>query len=143
MAAEFEEVLAMWRDAERVLDALPDEAPERPIILIQVARLRRYYARLTNDAAPASWQLLESTHEAIAETRRILGDARARVRASGTPESSLSATDRLMEGWLLAEQELNRAGEDPLRRSELLRAADDARDRYQAALDQLEPDLAD
>ena len=79
MAAEIEEVLAVWRAAERALDTLPDEAPERPVIQIQVARLRRYYARLTQESAPASWRLLEAAHDTIAETRRLLQEARGRI----------------------------------------------------------------
>jgi hypothetical protein len=143
VAADVEEVLAMWREAERALDALPEEAPERPVVLIQVARLRRYYQRLTKETVPATWHLLESTHEAIEDTRQILAEARARIAASEPAHSSLSATDRLMEAWLLAEQALNRAGDDPIKRGELLRIADEARERYQAAIDAQESDARD
>jgi hypothetical protein len=143
VAADVEEVLAMWREAERALDALPEEAPERQIVLIQVARLRRYYQRLTKETVPATWQLLESTHQAIEDTRQILAEAWARIAASEPAHSSLSTTDRLMEAWLLAEQALNRAGDDPSRRGDLLRIADEARERYQAALDALEPPAPD
>jgi hypothetical protein len=139
MAIKVDEVLAVWRAAERALDALPQEAPERPIIQIQVARLRRCYARLTTEAVPATWKLLESTHETLAETRQVLAEARTRLETT----SQLGGTERLMERWLLAEQALNRAADDPARRAELLRFADEARDRYQAALDALDPDLSD
>jgi hypothetical protein len=55
----------------------------------------------------------------------------------------LTTVERLMEAWLLAEQAINRAGEDSADRAELIRRADAARDRYQAALDGVEPDLDD
>ena len=139
MAVRLEEVLAAWRAAERVLNELPDEAPERPLIRLQAARLRRLHARIVNENVPQSWELLATTHEAIAETRRLLADARARL--DGTA-SALSRTDELMRDWLLSEQALNRVGEEdaPLR-NQLLLAADEARERYQAAIDELEPDL--
>jgi hypothetical protein len=138
MALEIEEVQAVWREAERALEVLPPDAPERPVILMQVARLRRSYIRLTHGAGPASWQLIESTREAIDQTKRALAEARSRIDAPST----LTETERLMEAWLLAEQALNRADDDPARRADLLRIADEARERYQAAIDSLDPDLA-
>jgi hypothetical protein len=139
MAVEVEEVLATWREAERALEALPAESSERPVIQIQVARLRRYYAQLTNETAPASWRLLEAAHQAIEETRVILAEAEMRLSEPSQP--TLSDTERLMETWLLAEQALNRAGEDAARRTQLLQVADDARERYQSAIDEFEPGL--
>jgi glycosyltransferase A (GT-A) superfamily protein (DUF2064 family) len=139
LAVRLEEVLAAWRAAERALNELPKEAPERPLILLQAARLRRIHARLTNERVPETWQLLTATHEALAETRRLLAEARARIDGV---DSSLSRTDQLMRDWLLAEQVLNRAGdEDPELRNRLLLAADEARERYQAAIDEMEPGL--
>jgi hypothetical protein len=137
MAVEVEDVLAVWREAERALESLPEEAPERPIIQIQVARLRRLYLRMTNEAVPATWNLITATRDAIADTKAILGDAEARIQSS---HSMLTGPERLMTDWLLAEQALTRAGDDPARRSELLLAADEARERYQAAIDELGPD---
>jgi hypothetical protein len=139
MGVEVEEVLATWREAERALEALPVEAPERPVIQIQVARLRRYYAQLTNETAPASWRLLESAHQAIEDTHTILADAAKRLSDSSQP--SLSDAERLMEAWLQAEQALNRAGEDAFKRVELLQLADEAREHYQTAIDEFEPGL--
>ena len=135
MAAEIDEVLAVWRAAERALDTLPEEAPERPVMQIQVARLRRYYARLTEDSAPASWRLVEAAHDTIAETRRLLGEARRRIET--TPR--LARTERLMKDWLVAEQVLSRAAHDAPERSRLVGDADAARERYQAAVDALDP----
>src|SRR5262245_30073613 len=109
MAVRLEEVLAAWRAAERALNDLPKEAPERPLILLQAARLRRLHARLMNERVPETWQLLTATHEALAETRRLLAEARARIDGV---ESSLTRTDQLMRDWLLAEQALNRVGEE-------------------------------
>jgi hypothetical protein len=104
MALRVEEVLSVWRDAERVLNDMPASAPERPSILRQVARLRRYHARLTTEIAPTSWRLLSSTHDAMTETQRLLGEA----RVVDAPPGTMDRTHRLMREWLLAEQELNR-----------------------------------
>ena len=89
MALSVDELLLVWRDAERVLNDLPASAPERPRFLRQVARLRRYHARLTTETAPTSSRLLSSTHDAITETRRLLGNARSRVEAPPGPMSAL------------------------------------------------------
>jgi thiamine monophosphate kinase len=138
MAVTVEEVLEVWRAAERALNDLPIEAPERPIVRLHVVRLRRLYAQLTTESAPASWQLIQSSRGLIDETRIILAEARIRIDTSKDP---LDRANRLMQEWLLAEQVLNRAGEDSTERSRLLLAADDARERYQAALRELEADL--
>ncbi|MFL5725286.1 MAG: hypothetical protein ACJ76W_00770 [Chloroflexota bacterium] len=139
MAVRVEEVLAVWRAAERALNELPDEAPELPLIRLQVARLRRCHGRLTDENIPTTWQLLTSTHEAISDTRRILAEARGRI---DDVSGGLTETERLMSEWLLAEQALNRADDDGPLHQQLLVAADEARERYQAAIDRLDPDLA-
>ena len=139
MAVRLEEVLAAWRAAERALNDMPEEAPERRPILLQAARLRRLHARLMNERVPESRQLLLATDEAIAMTWQLLGEARARI---GGAEASLSRADQLMRDWLVAEQALNRVPDgDPVLRSQRLLAADAARERYQAAIDEMEPDL--
>jgi hypothetical protein len=140
MALRVEEVLSVWRDAERVLNELPASAPERPMIRLQVARLRRYHARLSTEVAPTSWRLLTSTHDALTETRRLLSEARGRVDPAPGP---LDRPHRLMREWLAAEQALNRAGDDGADRASLMLAADEARERYQAALDEIAPDLTE
>ncbi len=89
MALSVDELLLVWRDAERVLNDLPASAPERPRILRQVARLRRYHARLTAATAPTSWRLLSSTHDAMTETRRLLGETPSRVHPAPGPMSAL------------------------------------------------------
>jgi len=138
MALRVEDVLVVWRDAERVLNDLPASAPERPRILRQVARLRRYHARLTTEVAPASWHLLSTTHDAMTETRRLLGEARSRIDA---PPAPMDRTHRLMREWLAAEQALNRARHDRADRADLVLAADEARKRYQTALDKIAADF--
>ena len=89
MALSVDELLLVWRDAERVLNDLPASAPERPRILRQVARLRRYHARLTTETrahelAPARRRpTTRST-----ETRRLLGDARESRRSAARTDVS-------------------------------------------------------
>ena len=89
MALSVDELLLVWRDAKRVLNDLPASAPERPRILRQVARLRRYHARITTATAPTNSRLLSSTHDAITDTRRLLGEARSRVDPAFGPMSAL------------------------------------------------------
>jgi hypothetical protein len=139
MSVDIDEVLTVWRDSVRALDELPEDAPERALIEIRAARLEESYSRLTSDVAPTSWDLLDTTHHTIAETKELLAQARSRI---GETRGILAEADRLMETWLLAERALNRAGEDSPDRSRLLRRADAARERYQAAIDEIDPGLA-
>ena len=135
MAVSVDEVLAVWRAAERALADLPPDSPERPVVQLQVIRLQRIYARLTTLSAPATWNVLESTRETIDEAKRVLADADERI---ATP-FALGRTERLMEDWLVAEQALTRVDDGSPARADLLRKADEARDRYQAAIDEVEP----
>ena len=117
---------------------LPPESPDRPVVQLQVIRLQRIYARLTTLSAPATWNVLESTRETIDEARRVLADADERI-ARPVP---LGRTERLMEDWLVAEQALTRVDEASPNRATLTRTADDARNRYQATIDEVEPDVS-
>ena len=104
-----------------------------------LARSKRAYDdRTATEVAPTSSHLLTSTHDAMTETRRLLGEARGRF---GAPPGRMDRPHRLMRDWLLAEQALNRAGDDGADRAGLVLAADEARKRYQAALDKIAADF--
>jgi len=60
MALEIEEVLALWREAERVLQQLPRGAPERKLVSAEVVNLRRTYRRLTAESRATAETLAES-----------------------------------------------------------------------------------
>lgn len=81
MALAVEEVLSLWREAERLLDVLPLDAPERKDIAADVADLKRIYNRLTldNDATgkilASSRETLSVAREALDAAKRGVGDA--------------------------------------------------------------------
>jgi hypothetical protein len=78
MALRVEEVLALWREAERVLDDLPEVDPDRRIVSADVAALRRMY-RLMTDTATGTDATLAQSAEVIEESRAILRRVRARL----------------------------------------------------------------
>ncbi|HEX5013667.1 MAG TPA: hypothetical protein VFV72_05835 [Candidatus Limnocylindrales bacterium] len=79
MALETEEVLALWREAERILEQLPPGAPERKLVGAEVVKLRRIFKRLTNQRAarsatlPESRSTIESAELTLARARERLG----------------------------------------------------------------------
>jgi hypothetical protein len=77
MALRVEEVLALWREAERVLDGLPLGDPERPHLNAEIVEIRAIYARLT-EAVDATYTGLASSREQMESATRTL----VRVRAS-------------------------------------------------------------
>jgi len=138
MAVSVEEVLAVWRAAERALAELPSGSPERPYVQVRVIRLQRIYARLTTLSAPATWNVLESARKTIDDAKSVLAEANERI---ATP-LALGRTERLMEAWLVAEQALARLDDASPDRAALIARADHARDRYQAAIDEVKPHLS-
>ncbi|HEV7810554.1 MAG TPA: hypothetical protein VGO64_08140 [Candidatus Limnocylindrales bacterium] len=77
MALRVEEVLALWREAERVLDGLPVGDPERTHLNAEIVEIREIYARLT-EAVDSTWTGLGSSREQMASASETL----VRVRAS-------------------------------------------------------------
>ena len=78
MAILLEELLEVWREAERVLDQLPVGAPERNVLLVEVVQLRSMHRRLTDQRLEQTDQLLASSREAIEAARRVIERTRAR-----------------------------------------------------------------
>jgi hypothetical protein len=77
MATLIEEVLAAWRDGERVLADLPEVHPDHESVALAVAELRALYAQLT-DISSQSRRRLRATNAALERTAALL----ERVRAS-------------------------------------------------------------
>lgn len=77
MALRVDEVLAVWREAERVLDDLPPGDPERRLISAHVVEIRSIYRRLT-DAMDTSYEGLGSSRDQLESATATLH----RVRAS-------------------------------------------------------------
>jgi hypothetical protein len=78
MAVPIEDVLALWREAERLLEALPDESAERVAVHAEAAHLRELYRSLSAQATMTGPTLASST-EAIERSRRLLERVKARL----------------------------------------------------------------
>ena len=78
MAILLEELLEVWREAERVLDQLPVGAPERNVLQVEVVQLHSMHRRLTDQQLEQTDQLLASSREVIEAVRRVI--ERTRVR---------------------------------------------------------------
>ena len=83
-AVEIQEVLSLWREAERLSDDLPDEEPLRRLLTSEAFKLRRVYRRMTRDLADGSASVLRSNAEVLESTRRTLAEARSRLDHSGS-----------------------------------------------------------
>ena len=76
MAKAVEEVLAAWREAERVLDALPPSSPDHESVRRTVVSLRRTYQAITSDADQTTGAI-DQTHDTIAAAREVLTRVKA------------------------------------------------------------------
>ena len=82
MALEVEEVLALWRQAERLLDELPARAPERKAVSAEALELKRIYKRLTAEGDVAA-HMIGSSDLRIQESRSVLEAAQASLHRNG------------------------------------------------------------
>ena len=80
MALEVEEVLSLWREAERLLDGMPVNAPDRTIVSAEVVNLKRIYRRLTADS-DATAEILSASHMALESAQATLDSTRRRLDA--------------------------------------------------------------
>ena len=77
MAKAVEEVLAAWREAERVLDTLPPLSPDHESVRRAVVDLQQTYQAITGNAA-ASAEIIARTHQTLDDAHRVL--ARVNLR---------------------------------------------------------------
>ena len=75
---QVEELLRVWRDAERVLDTISPLSPDHEIVRMQVARLRDAYQAMT-DRRPASEEVVALSHATLRDTQALLD----RMRING------------------------------------------------------------
>jgi hypothetical protein len=80
-----EEVLALWREAERARETLPEGHPERTAVERDIAELRAMYVRLT-DGIEQSERQLQISHRQVARANALLGRIRS---ALGVDEAVL------------------------------------------------------
>jgi hypothetical protein len=73
-----EEVLALWREGERILEQLPQDAPDRPMVEAEVESLRALYHRLTSKIEE-SGIALETSRSRIDSSRATLERAKLRL----------------------------------------------------------------
>jgi hypothetical protein len=84
MAAEAAEVLHEWRRAERLLTVLPDDAPERSEVEVQIEQLRILYQRVSA-TIPSTAVRLQSTRAQIARSRAYLDGLSSRYASEDEP----------------------------------------------------------
>ena len=68
-----EQVLAVWRDGERLLEALPEIHPDHETVAMSVAELRALYAEMTD--------LTALTRNKLQVSRRMLERSQATLQA--------------------------------------------------------------
>ena len=71
VAKAVEEVLAAWREAERVLDTLPPFSPDHESVRRTVIDLRRTYRAITTNAEQTT-EVIDRTHQTIAAAHEVL-----------------------------------------------------------------------
>jgi hypothetical protein len=79
-----EEVLAAWRDAERLLDELPPVGNDHETVVLVVASLRDTYARITNDAIRTSPTVIAETRDTIQSSRELLARVHSKLDGGAT-----------------------------------------------------------
>ena len=72
------EVLAEWREAERVLKVLPEDAPERPAAAAAVEEMRQLYQYVAIDLATATTSAIAQTRARIEATHALVLRIQAR-----------------------------------------------------------------
>jgi len=75
-----EQVLAVWRDGERLLEALPSAHPDRETVVTSVAELRSLYAQMT-DLGVLSRSKLETSRRMLERSNATLAAVRERLEA--------------------------------------------------------------
>lgn len=80
-----QEVLAAWRDAERLLGDLPPIGTDHDSVAGVIVSLRTTYARITDESIGTSPIIIAETRETIATSRDLLLQVRSKAtRAEGS-----------------------------------------------------------
>lgn len=77
-----EELLEVWREAERVLEQIPDAAPEHELLQFEVARLRDTLHRLSDQRTVRTAILIRESMDRIESARLTLARAKERIDRS-------------------------------------------------------------
>jgi hypothetical protein len=73
---EVQEILSTWRDAERLLDALPPAGSDHETVRSAVERLQASYQQLTGDDTQTD-EVIADSRATISQTRDIIDRIRA------------------------------------------------------------------
>jgi hypothetical protein len=73
-----EEVLALWRELERVHEQLPEDDPTRRAVADEIARIRDLYRRLTNESQQTA-TLLKASQRTIERAHGVIRSAETRL----------------------------------------------------------------
>jgi hypothetical protein len=84
-----EEVLQTWREAERILDALPAINPDHESVELAIFRLKASYRQLT-DLSGRSSDVIVSSRTTVADTHALLDRVRATNLPAGSPTDGLA-----------------------------------------------------
>jgi len=87
-----EEVLALWRELERVHEGLPDGDPERDAIALEISRVRDLYRRLTHHSEHTA-SLLQASRRTIERAHATIRAAERRLSPGDTASLGLSPND--------------------------------------------------
>ena len=93
MPTVVEELLATWREGERLLEELPPLSPDRETVMLCVAALKVDYASLT-DLTGTTTAKIRATKGTIERARMVLSSAKERLTEPGPDlrdDSRLSA----------------------------------------------------
>jgi hypothetical protein len=78
-----EEVVAAWRDAERLLEDLPPIGTDHETVATVIASLRVTYARVTDESIRTSPMVIAETRQTIASSRDLLSQVRSKAHCPG------------------------------------------------------------
>jgi hypothetical protein len=76
------EALAVWREAERLLEQLPQEHPDRKVIQFELVQARAVYRRLT-ERKDASKDVIDDSLQVLERAWIALNSTRERLAGSG------------------------------------------------------------
>jgi hypothetical protein len=84
MAVLIEELLDVWREAERVLDELPEANPERHVLEGQLTQLRSVHRHLTDRRIEHTAHMIAASRGTIDAARQTIERARERIDGART-----------------------------------------------------------
>jgi hypothetical protein len=85
------EALAIWREAERLLEELPENHPERKVIQFELVQARAVYRSLTTRQA-LSRDVIDGSRDTLQQAWKTLERSRDRIHGEAEPGGSPATT---------------------------------------------------